>query len=183
MTSSNAIRVRAAVHADIAAIAAIYGHAVETGVASFELAPPDHAEIARRFQAVISAGYPYLVAERSGEVLGYAYLSAYRTRPAYKATVENSIYVSSKAQRLGVGRLLLGELIARAETMGYRQIIAVIGDSANSPSVNLHRSMGFAFAGTLHSVGYKHGRWLDSVLMQRAVGEGDRTPPATVPKA
>lgn len=183
MTSSKALRVRPAVMADIAAVTAIYGHAVETGVASFELTAPDRTEMTRRFEAITSAGYPYIVAERTGEVLGYAYLSAYRPRPAYKATVENSLYVASRALRLGVGRLLLGELIAQAEPLGYRQFIAVIGDSANSPSINLHRSMGFTFAGTLHSVGYKHGRWLDSVLMQRAIGEGDRTPPAIVPKA
>ena len=183
MTSSQPIRVRPATAADIAAIAGIYAHAVATGFASFELTPPDEAEMTRRFEAITSAGYPYLVADRGGEVLGYAYLSAYRTRPAYKATVENSIYVSAGAQRLGVGRLLLGALIAEAAPRGYRQIVAVIGDSANSPSINLHRSMGFTFAGTLHAVGFKHGRWLDSVLMQRPVGEGDATPPTIVPKA
>ncbi|KAB2851633.1 MAG: N-acetyltransferase [Hyphomicrobiaceae bacterium] len=175
--------VRPAARADIAAITSIYAHAVAHGVASFELTPPNEAEMTRRFEAIASAGYPYLVAERGGEILGYAYLSAYRSRPAYKSTVENSIYVSPKAQRLGTGRILLAELISKAESLGYRQIIAVIGDSANSPSINLHRAMGFTFAGTLHSVGFKHGRWLDSVLMQLAVGEGDSTAPTIVPKA
>jgi phosphinothricin acetyltransferase len=183
LKSTKGIEVRAGARADITAITSIYAHAVTHGVASFELTPPDEAEMARRFEAIIGAGYPYIVAERGGEILGYAYLSAYRTRPGYKATVENSIYVSPSAQRLGIGRILLAELISKAEALGYRQIVAVIGDSANSPSINLHRAMGFTFAGTLHSVGYKHGRWLDSVLMQLPVGDGDRTPPDIVPKA
>jgi phosphinothricin acetyltransferase len=131
----------------------------------------------RRFRAVVAGGYPYLVAEWKGRVAGYAYLSAYRTRPAYNWTVEDSIYVDPATQGQGMGRALLAPLIERATTAGYRQIIAVIGDSANAPSIQLHRALGFTYCGVMHSVGFKHGRWLDSVIMQRATGPGDTTPP------
>jgi phosphinothricin acetyltransferase len=131
----------------------------------------------RRMRAIVDAGYPYIVAEKDGQVLGYAYAGAYRPRPAYRNSVENSVYVSPAAHRLGVGRALLAELVAIAERLGFRQMIAVIGDSGNAGSIGLHRALGFTFCGTIHSVGYKHGRWLDSVIMQRALGPGDTTPP------
>jgi phosphinothricin acetyltransferase len=146
-------------------------------MASFEVDPPDETEMTRRMRAIVDAGYPYIVAEKDGQVLGYAYAGAYRPRPAYRNSVENSVYVSPAAHRLGVGRALLAELVAIAERLGFRQMIAVIGDSGNAGSIGLHRALGFTFCGTIHSVGYKHGRWLDSVIMQRALGPGDTTPP------
>lgn len=172
------MQVRNATAADIPAIAAIYGAAVSSGTASFELEPPDAAEMRRRFETITSAGFPYLVAELDGRVLGYAYVSQYRPRPAYRYSVENSIYVAPDAHRSGVGRRLLDALIDAATAKGYRQMIAVIGDSRQAASIGLHRNAGFTFVGTIHSVGYKHGRWLDSVLMQRALGPGDSTPPS-----
>ena len=178
MSSANsAVAVRHVRDADIPAIAAIYGHAVLHGVASFEVDPPDNAEMTRRMRAVVDAGFPYLVGEKDGRVLGYAYAGLYRTRPAYRNSIENSVYVSNDAHRLGVGRALLSELIEIATRAGYRQMIAVIGDSGNAGSIGLHRALGFTFSGTIHSVGYKHGRWLDSVIMQRALGLGDGSPP------
>ena len=169
--------VRPATEADIPAVAAIYRPAVRNGTASFELEPPDDAEMLRRYRALTEAGYPYLAAEIDGCLVGYAYASAYRPRPAYRFSVENSIYIAADAQRRGVGRILLEALIDRCTTKGYRQMIAVIGDSAQSASIGLHRSFGFRFSGTVHSVGYKHGRWLDSVIMQLALGPGDTTQP------
>lgn len=168
---------RPAAHSDIAAITAIYRPAVLTGTASFELEPPDEGEMSRRYGAIVDAGYPYLVAERGGALLGYAYANAFRPRPAYRFTVEDSIYVAPDAQGLGVGRALLERLLAITTEAGFRQMIAVIGDSAQTPSIQLHRRAGFTFAGTYHAVGFKHGRWLDTVLMQRALGAGDSTPP------
>ena len=169
--------VRAATAGDIAEITAIYAHAVETGTATFELTPPDAAEMGRRFEAITAGGYPYLVAERDGVIAGYAYANAYRPRPAYRFAVEDSIYIAPKAQRAGVGRLLLARLIADCTSRDYRQMIAVIGDSRTMGSIQLHRSLCFTFAGTLHSVGYKFDRWVDGVLMQRALGAGDSVPP------
>lgn len=171
------LTVRPVRDADIPAIAAIYAHAVLHGMASFEVEPPDQAEMTRRMRTITDGGYPYLVAEKDGQVLGYAYAGAYRARPAYRNSVENSVYVSPDAHRLGVGRALLKELIDAATRLGFRQMIAVIGDSGNASSIGLHRAHGFTFCGTIHSVGYKHGRWLDSVIMQRALGPGDTTPP------
>lgn len=161
---------------DMPAIAAIYADAVENGTASFELTAPDVAEMTARRAALLKGGYPYIVAEREGIVLGYAYAGAYRPRPAYGATVENSIYISPATRGQGVGKALLSRLIAEAEMRGFRQMIAVIGDSENHASRALHAGLGFELVGILRSVGWKHGRWLDSVLMQRALGEGDRTP-------
>jgi phosphinothricin acetyltransferase len=175
----SAIAVRPATEADLPAIAAIYNPAVLTGTASFELEPPDQAEMLRRFKALTDAGFPYLVAEAGGEILGYAYAGAYRPRPAYRFSVENSIYIAPSAHRRGVGRILLAALIDVCTQRGYRQMIAVIGDSANASSIGLHRAMGFRFSGTVHSVGYKHGRWLDSVIMQLPLGPGDTEPPAS----
>ena len=169
--------VRSATAADIPAITAIYRPAVLTGTASFELSAPDEAEMGRRLAAVLDAGFPYLVAEVDGTVAGYGYLGAYRPRPAYAWSVENSIYVALDAQRGGVGRALLAALIDIATQRGFRQMIAVIGDSGQRGSIGLHRAAGFTFCGTVHSVGFKNGRWLDQVLMQRALGAGDGTAP------
>jgi L-amino acid N-acyltransferase YncA len=163
---------------DAEAIAAIYRPAVLEGTASFELEAPDVAEMSRRMAAIAAGGYPYLVAELFGAIVGYGYLSAYRPRPAYRWSVENSIYIAPDKQGQGIGRTLLTALIMEAKARGYRQMVAVIGDSANAGSTRLHRACGFKFCGTVHSVGFKHGRWLDSVTMQLALGDGDLTPPA-----
>jgi phosphinothricin acetyltransferase len=171
------VSLRAATAGDMAAIAAIYRPAVLTGTASFETEPPDEAEMRRRFDAVTGAGYPYFVAEMGGRVVGYAYASAYRTRPAYRFTVEDSIYIAPEAQGKGVGRLLLQALIEAVTAQGYRLMVAVIGDSRNYGSIALHRGAGFTFCGTIHSVGHKFGRWLDSVIMELPLGEGDSSAP------
>jgi L-amino acid N-acyltransferase YncA len=170
--------VRPATAADIPAIAGIYRPAVLQGTASFETDPPDEVEMLRRFKAITDAGYPYLVAELGGRVMGYAYANAYRTRPAYRFTVENSVYIAPDAQGQGIGRALLAELIAACTAKGFRLMVAVIGDSATVASISLHRRAGFRFCGTIHSVGYKFGRWLDSVIMELPLGEGDGSPPA-----
>ncbi len=169
--------IRAVRPEDIAAITAIYGHAVAHGTASFEIEPPAESEMATRLKGLVEGGFPYLVADHEGEVVGYAYAGPYRARIAYRYTVEDSVYVHPAAHKRGVGRLLLTALIAQAEQRGFRQMIAVIGDSAQWPSIALHRSLGFVPIGTLANVGLKHGRWLDSVLMQRALGEGAETTP------
>jgi phosphinothricin acetyltransferase len=161
---------------DIPAITAIYQPAVLEGLASFEYEPPGEAEMRRRFDAIVTGGYPYVVAELDGRVIGYAYASAFRTRPGYRFAVENSVYVATDVQRSGAGKALLAELIARCTAAGFRQMIAVIGDSGNAASIGLHRRLGFTYCGVIHSLGWKHGRWLDSVYMQRALGEGDTTP-------
>jgi phosphinothricin acetyltransferase len=164
---------------DIPAIAGIYGHWVTHGLASFELDPPDAAEMARRREAVLAGGYPHLVAEgQGGRVLGYAYASAFRTRPAYRFGVENSIYVAPDAPRAGIGRALLSALIEGCTARGFRLMIAVIGDSGNAPSIGLHAALGFRHAGLLPATGWKHGRWVDTVLMTLPLGEGAGTPPA-----
>jgi L-amino acid N-acyltransferase YncA len=171
------LAIRAATAADIPAITAIYDHAVRHGTASFELESPDAAEMTRRRQALVEAGYPYVVAEADGVVAGYAYAGPYRPRPAYRWSVEDSVYVAPAMQRRGIGAALLDRLIAEAEQRGYRQMIAVIGDSAQTPSIKLHRAAGFRPIGTIEHVGFKFGRWLDTVLMQRALGPGAATPP------
>jgi L-amino acid N-acyltransferase YncA len=168
---------RSATVADIAAIAAIYRPAVLTGTASFELEPPDEPEMLRRFTAITEAGYPYFVAEIDGGVVGYAYAGAYRARPAYRFTVENSVYMAPEAQGKGIGAMLLKALIEASTAKGYRLMVAVIGDSRNQASITLHRNAGFTFCGTIHSVGYKFGRWLDSVIMELPLGEGDGSQP------
>ncbi|MEJ0074222.1 MAG: N-acetyltransferase family protein [Alphaproteobacteria bacterium] len=168
---------RPATPSDIPAITRIYAHAVRHGTASFEFEAPDEAEMTRRMRAVLDGGYPYLVAEDGGAVLGYAYAGPYRTRPAYRYTVENSIYIAPDAQRRGIGRMLLDVLIAECETRNYRLMIAVIGDSAHTSSIELHRAAGFKLVGAFEAVGYKFERWLDSVLMQRPLGKGASAPP------
>lgn len=163
---------------DIRTITAIYAHAVRHGTASFELDPPDAAEMARRRQALLAAAYPYIVAERGGAVAGYAYASAYRPRPAYRFSVESSVYVAAGCQRQRVGHALLAALIGRCEAAGVRLMVAVIGDSANHASIGLHAAQGFTRAGLLPAIGWKHGRWLNSVLMTRSLGaRADEPPP------
>ncbi|HTV36385.1 MAG TPA: GNAT family N-acetyltransferase [Xanthobacteraceae bacterium] len=171
------VMIRGAGPADIPAIARIYAHAVENGTATFELEPPDEAEMARRQQVLLGRNYPYLVAERRGMVLGYAYAGPYRDRRAYDWCVEDSIYIAPEFHRQGLGRLLLARLVSAAEEAGFRQIVAVIGDSAQTASIAVHARAGFTHVGTLRAVGFKHGRWLDTVLMQRPLGRGDTTPP------
>jgi L-amino acid N-acyltransferase YncA len=165
------IVIRAAEPADVAAITRIYAHAVRFGTASFEIEPPDEAEMARRQRALLDGGFPYLVAESDGAVLGYAYAGPYRPRPAYRFSVENSVYVAPDAHRRGIGRALLDRLIAEAQARGFRQMIAVIGDSDQAASIALHHAAGFRLVGTIAAVGFKHGRWLDSVLMQLELKE------------
>lgn len=175
----DSIRVRPSAEADIGSIAAIYGHHVLHGTGSFEIEPPDAEEMRRRRADVLARGLPYLVAEgHDGAILGYAYAGAYRPRAAYRNTVENSVYVRHDVNGRGIGRLLLQELLTQCEALGVRQMVAVVGDSANLASVRLHEAFGFRLVGTLHSVGRKHGRWLDTVLLQRALGEGDGTGPS-----
>ena len=171
------ISIRAATAADIPAVTGIYAHAVRHGTASFELEPPDESDMAQRMRALTEGGYPYLVAESAGAVLGYAYAGPYRARPAYRYAVENSVYVAPEAHRRGVGRMLLDRLIRESEARGYRLMIAVIGDSAQTPSIELHRAAGFTLVGALEGVGYKFDRWLDTVLMQRPLGKGASAPP------
>ncbi|KAA2237115.1 GNAT family N-acetyltransferase [Salinarimonas soli] len=171
------VLVRPSAASDLPAVAAIYAHAVRHGTASFEIEPPDEAEIARRREAILAGGYPYLAAEIEGAVAGYAYAGPYRTRPAYRFTVEDSIYVAPGRQGSGVGRALLAALVEACETLGFRQMVAVIGDSGSRGSIRLHESLGFRPVGVLEAIGYKHGRWLDTVLMQRTLGHGTATPP------
>jgi L-amino acid N-acyltransferase YncA len=168
--------IRPATARDIAAITRIYGHAVLHGTASFEIEPPDEAEMGRRQQLLLDGGYPYLVAE-TDRVVGYGYAGPHRARPAYHWSVEDSIYIAPDAHRRGIGRALLTRLIDESERRGFRQMIAVIGDSQNGASIELHRALGFRHVGTFTSVGFKHGRWLDSVLMQRPLGLGDAAVP------
>jgi L-amino acid N-acyltransferase YncA len=177
ISAMSEIHIRPATASDVSAIAAIYRPAVLKGTATFELEPPSEAEMKQRLDAIVVAGYPYLVAEVHGEVLGFAYTNTYRSRPAYRFTVEDSIYVAEGAHGRGIGRRLLAELIAEAEKRGFRQMIAVIGDSGQAASIALHRAAGFTFSGTLHAVGLKFDRWLDSVLMQRPLGSGERSLP------
>jgi L-amino acid N-acyltransferase YncA len=172
--------IRPAASSDVPAITRIYDHAVQHGTASFELASPDAAEMSRRMRELLARGYPYVVAEFDGTVAGYAYAGPYRARPAYRWSVEDSIYVAPGMQRRGIGRVLLDRLIADTEARGFRQMIAVIGDSEQTASIALHEAAGFRLVGTLEAVGFKHGRWLDSVLMQRALGGGALRAPEPV---
>jgi phosphinothricin acetyltransferase len=173
----NVSAIRAPRRADIAAITRIYAEAVEHGTATFEIEPPAEAEMARRQQALLTDGYPYLVAEVDGLIAGYACAGSYRARPAYHWCVEDSIYLAPQFRRRGLGAALLTRLVEDAAARGFRQMIAVIGDSAQIPSIAVHARVGFAHIGTLRSVGFKHGRWLDTVLMQRPLGSGNQTPP------
>jgi L-amino acid N-acyltransferase YncA len=169
--------IRAAVAADLPAITEIYDHAVRYGTATFELIPPDLTEMTRRFEILMDGGFPYLVATLEGRVVGYAYAGAYRPRPAYRFTVENSVYLQPAIHRRGIGLQLLQRLITESEQRGYRQMIAVVGDSANAGSISVHTKCGFQMIGTHPNVGFKFGRWLDTVMMQRALGDGGSTLP------
>jgi L-amino acid N-acyltransferase YncA len=162
---------------DAPTINTIYGNNVLYGTASWELTPPNDDEMRRRMQAILDQGYPYFVATIDGHVVGYSYASSYRPRPGYRFTVENSIYVDPAYQRRGIARQLMTTVIDACTTRGYRQMIAVIGDSENRASIELHRSLGFVQVGLLPTIGFKLGRWLDGVIMQRALGEGNTTLP------
>ncbi len=169
--------IRDATDADLGAIAKIYAYHVKYGLASFEEVAPTIEELRSRRAAVLDSGLPDLAAELRGEVVGYAYASAYRPRPAYRYTIEDSVYVEQGLNGLGVGSALLTALIKRCEAGPWRQMLAVIGDSANTGSIALHRRLGFTHVGTFASAGFKLGRWVDTVLMQRPLGAGDQSPP------
>lgn len=169
--------IRPSAEADLPAITRIYGHAVLQGTGTFELEAPDEAAMAQRRADVLDKGLPWLVAERGGQVLGYAYANHFRPRRAYRFCLEDSIYLDEGARGHGVGRLLLAELMAQCEARGARQMLAVIGDSANAGSVGVHRACGFEDVGVFKAAGWKFGRWLDVVLMQKALGEGDTNAP------
>ena len=162
---------------DIAAIAAIYAHHVLHGIASFEEVPPTVEEMARRRGELVKHGFPYLVAERGGKVIGYCYSGPYRARIGYRFTVEDSIYIDANEVGRGVGRMLLAQVIELSTELGYRQMIAVIGGSETLPSINLHKRLGFAQIGVFPGIGFKFGRWIDSVYMQRVLGPGNTTLP------
>lgn len=162
---------------DVAVVTRIYAHWVRHGLGTFEYEPPDGSEMAERRSKLVSNGFPYLVAEDAGAVLGYAYAGPYRARPGYRFACEDSIYVAPDAARRGVGRALLSAVIARCEAMGLRLMVAVIGDSGNAASIGLHAMLGFERAGLLPAIGWKHGRWVDTVLMVRPLGAGAATPP------
>lgn len=174
---AEAALVRDACEADMERVQAVYGLHVLRGLASFEETPPGVPELMARRAHVLALGLPYLVAELRGRVVGFAYAGSYRPRPAYRHTVEDSVYVEEGLGGHGIGKTLLGALIARCESGPWRQMIAVIGNSGNTASIRLHAHFGFQMAGKLAAVGFKHGQWVDSVLMQRALGPGDRTLP------
>jgi phosphinothricin acetyltransferase len=169
--------VRAATQADAQALADIYRHHVLHGLGAFEETPPSAADMDARRQAVAGHGLPWLVAEAEGRVLGFAYAAPFRPRAAYRYTVEDSVYVAADAQGRGVGKAALGAVLSACEAMGLRQVVAVIGDSGNAASIGLHRTLGFEPAGVGRSFGFKHGRWVDIVWMQKALNGGDRSTP------
>src|SRR6202035_2350347 len=171
------IAIRSSRDDDIPKIAAIYRHHVLHGVASFEDIPPDEDEVARRRGDILAFKLPYLIAERSGRVVGYCYASRYRPRAAYRFTLEDSIYVDAAEVGRGIGRALLEPLLVRSSELGYRQMVAVVGGSDTVPSIRLHEALGFAHAGVLPAVGFKFGRWVDIIMMQRELGPGADTPP------
>ncbi len=177
MQGSPLITIRPAEDADMDAVTAIYAHHVLYGLASFETEPPDATDMRRRRADVVAKGLPYLVATDDDAVLGYAYAGGYRPRAAYANTVENSVYVRPDATRRRIGQRLLVALIDACEACGLRQMVAVVGDSANLASIRLHEKLGFRRVGVLTNVGYKQGRWLDSMLLQRELGLGAQTPP------
>ena len=174
---SRDVIIRASRDEDLPRIAAIYGHHVLNGLASFEELPPPIDEMARRRKEILVRCLPYLVAERAGKVLGYAYAGPFRTRSAYRFTVEDSIYIDPTEVGRGLGRALLEPLLEHCEALGYRQMVAVIGGSETLPSIRLHAALGFAHVGVLSGIGFKFARWVDTVLMQRALGAGAAKPP------
>lgn len=169
------MHIRPGLPTDLPAITAIYAHHVLHGTGSFELEAPDAAEMARRHAEVAGKQLPWLVAESAGSLLGFAYANHFRPRRAYRFCVEDSVYLAPQAMRRGVGRALLAELVAQCEAQGARQMLAVIGDAGNAGSIALHRALGFDHTGVLRAAGWKFGRWLDVVLMQRPLGTGDRS--------
>ena len=171
------IRVQESVGRDLHTIQEIYAYHVKHGLGSFEETAPSRAELARRRDEILARRLPYVVAESDGAINGFAYAAPYRARSAYRYSVENSVYVAPDAQRRGVARALLSELIERCTALGFRQMVAVIGDSANNASILLHRELGFRRVGTLRSVGFKGERWVDSLIMQRALGTGAKDRP------
>jgi L-amino acid N-acyltransferase YncA len=177
-TAVPALVVRDATEADMAAVQSIYAHHVLHGLATFEEVPPAVEELLARRAAVLGASLPYLAAELDGRIVGYSYATSYRPRPAYRHTIEDSVYVAEGLGGRGIGSALLRALIARCEAGPWRQMLAVIGNSGNAGSIALHRRAGFQPVGTLHAVGFKLGRWVDTVLMQRALGPGDAAPPS-----
>jgi phosphinothricin acetyltransferase len=172
------ITVRDAAATDLPIIQSIYAHHVLHGLASFEEVPPDMAEIERRYREITGRGLPYVVAELDGRVAAYAYAGPYRARPAYRYALEDSVYVDRDAAGRGLGRAALATVIGRVTSLGHRQMIAIIGDSGNVASIALHKALGFRHVGTLSAVGFKFGRWIDSVLMQLSLGSGDTRPPS-----
>jgi phosphinothricin acetyltransferase len=177
---SSGVAIRPATEADLPSITAIYGHAVLHGTASYEYDPPSLKEMTSRFDMLKAGRFPYLAAETNGEVIGYAYAGPFRTRPAYRFTVEDSIYLAPSAQGRGTGKLLLRQLVRECEALGFRQMTAVIGDGAvNLASVRVHAALGFTECGRIMGSGFKFGRWCDTVLMQLAMNGGA----ATVPKS
>jgi L-amino acid N-acyltransferase YncA len=175
---SPSVTIRACTESDMRAVTEIYAHHVLHSPATFELEPPSLEEMKSRHRAIIEGGYLYLVAEADSGIVGYAYVSAYRSRPAYRFTVENSVYVRAGCEGRGIGLRLMQALLAECEKKPFRQMIAVIGDSANRASIELHTRLGFRMVGPFQSVGFKFGSWLDSVLMQKELGAGNRTPPS-----
>ena len=169
--------IRDAAPGDIPAIAAIYAEEVRLRVNTYEVDPPDAAEMARRMQAIVEGGHPYLVAELDGAVAGYAYAGPFRQRAAYRWVVENSVYVADGMQGRGIGQALLDALVEACTQRGFRQMVAVIGEASNTASIRLHRRAGFEHIGTFPGIAWKHGRWLDTVFMQRALGAGNTEPP------
>ena len=178
--SGSGLAIRPSRDGDLATITGIYGHHVLHGVASFEDVPPEAEELARRRREILAEGLPYLVAERSGRVLGYCYASRYRTRSAYRFTLEDSIYIDAAEVGRGIGRALLRTLIERCTELGYRQMVAVIGGSDQWPSIRLHEALGFTRTGLLTAVGFKFGSWVDTVLMQRPLGAAPTAPPVEI---
>jgi phosphinothricin acetyltransferase len=176
--SANDPAIRPSQDSDIPAIAAIYGHHVLHGLASFEEVPPSIEEMARRRRDLLARGLPYVVAERDGRVVGYCYAGPYRARIGYRFSLEDSIYIDAGEVGRGLGRVLLARVLERSAELGYRQMVAVIGGSETLPSIRLHQAMGFTHIGVLAGIGYKFGRWVDSVLMQRALGPGSDAPPS-----
>ena len=172
----SALLIRPSLPADLPAVTAIYAHHVTHGKGSFELEAPDLEEMSRRRTDVLAKGLPHLVASRGAEVLGFAYASAFRPRPAFRFMAEDSVYIHPDHVGQGLGRALLAELMRHCEALGIRQMLAVIGDSANAGSIGLHRSLGFEHTGILKASGWKHGQWLDTVFMQKALGAGDSSP-------
>jgi L-amino acid N-acyltransferase YncA len=168
--------IRSATDSDVAAITRIYGHHVLHGLASFEYDPPDEGDMLARMITLREGGYPYMVAERDGVIVGYSYAGPYRARPGYQNSVEDAVYMDPDAQGRGIAKALLQSVIDSCTDLGFRQMIAVIGD-ASAPSVGLHMSLGFEIVGTLHGIGFKSGQWVDTVHMQRSLGDGEGTLP------